>query len=850
VYDDDIFGGVQGVKSSSTTVTYDDVFSMRSASQSAGPASFEDLLGDLGKNKAPVNSQPSGDEALFDDLIPGFGNTEPAKPRGSTDTKRQHPTDSPKKPADDPFVVLDAESFSSNASSTTFHDPLEEFSMPTQSASMTDTQSASNGTIGIDDVFDGFSQTVPSAPSLINKSRTDRSPLKTSQSSIPQKSGSRDTVESRSVKKDFVNNLEKNHEKIYSSPPIADFDLSGSADVSIKSTLNRDEHSLHEDFTSDLNPQGAPPPSKSDYGTEFANDRWITVDDIVLCTQPILAPPPTRPPPPLVSKQGPSSKKSSDSKVEAYAAANFNRFSSYPQPAQSKKSSEAAFDDDRPSVISSIEELEDFAMGGSRVHAQGKHEIPSNGEQIDGNSAAAAAMKEAMEKAEAKLRQAKEARKREREEREREATMVKQDREETAVQFEEKERAERAVQEAREREEREKEDQERERRRIEREREKEREREREREKDRIAVERATKEARERAATEAREKAQRAAVDRATKEARERAATDARERAERASAERAASEARERAERAAFERAAAEARERAATEARERMVAERAAVERAATEVRLRAERAAVERANAEARERAAERASAERAAAAKERQRRNDDDLDSFFSMGHRPNSAPKQRPATPDTTFASQVQNKGFSSEGPRRTPAGVPSGLRKAAPPTNVPDDFTSLFTASSSEEFQEFEGETEERRRARLDRHQRTLERASKALAEKNERDMQAQRDQAERHRFAETLDAEIKRWAAGKEGNLRALLSTLQYVLWPESGWQAVSLTDIIIGSSVKKVYRKATLCVHPDKVQQKGATIQQKYIAEKVFDLLKEAWNKFNSEELF
>lgn len=26
----------------------------------------------------------------------------------------------------------------------------------------------------------------------------------------------------------------------------------------------------------------------------------------------------------------------------------------------------------------------------------------------------------------------------------------------------------------------------------------------------------------------------------------------------------------------------------------------------------------------------------------------------------------------------------------------------------------------------------------------------------------------------------LDAEIKRWAAGKEGNLRALLSTLQYV----------------------------------------------------------------------
>lgn len=59
-----------------------------------------------------------------------------------------------------------------------------------------------------------------------------------------------------------------------------------------------------------------------------------------------------------------------------------------------------------------------------------------------------------------------------------------------------------------------------------------------------------------------------------------------------------------------------------------------------------------------------------------------------------------------------------------------------------------------------------------------------------------------------------------------------------VLWPECGWQPVSLTDLITSTSVKKVYHRATLCVHPDKVQQKGATVRQKYIAEKVFDLLK------------
>lgn len=30
------------------------------------------------------------------------------------------------------------------------------------------------------------------------------------------------------------------------------------------------------------------------------------------------------------------------------------------------------------------------------------------------------------------------------------------------------------------------------------------------------------------------------------------------------------------------------------------------------------------------------------------------------------------------------------------------------------------------------------------------------------------------------LADSLDAEVKRWSTGKEGNLRALLSTLQYV----------------------------------------------------------------------
>lgn len=92
----------------------------------------------------------------------------------------------------------------------------------------------------------------------------------------------------------------------------------------------------------------------------------------------------------------------------------------------------------------------------------------------------------------------------------------------------------------------------------------------------------------------------------------------------------------------------------------------------------------------------------------------------------------------------------------------------------------------------------------------------------------------------------LDAKIRQWSLGKKGNIRSLLSTLQFVLWPGSGWKPVPLVDLIEANSVKRSYQKALLCLHPDKLQQKGAATHQKYIAEKVFDILQEAWDHFNT----
>lgn len=149
-----------------------------------------------------------------------------------------------------------------------------------------------------------------------------------------------------------------------------------------------------------------------------------------------------------------------------------------------------------------------------------------------------------------------------------------------------------------------------------------------------------------------------------------------------------------------------------------------------------------------------------------------------------------------------------------------------------------------------FEKIEGESVERTKSRWQRHVRARERALKALEEKQQRDAEVQREQAEKQRQAEVADCRIKRWATGKEGNLRALLSNLQHVLWSDSGWQPIPLTDLIEGAAVKKAYRKATLFVHPDKMQQKGATTQQKYVAERVFDVLQEAWKTYSSQDLF
>nr|XP_018678381.1 PREDICTED: auxilin-related protein 2-like isoform X1 [Musa acuminata subsp. malaccensis] len=720
VHDDDaIFDGVPGLKS--TSAKYDDIFSsVLPASKHDSTPPYDDLLENLGKPMpAPknANEERSGEKehdlSGFDELIPGFGGSSPPKKREPPEVNQQKPSVSSAKPAsivtEDPFVVLETES-TSTSSSGFILDPLENISMPLNSENMKVGASSVSGGSSVEiDSFGGLSKSMPASMADINESQKNKGYTHDAHNMSPGHHFSGGQAQQASADA---------HESILPKmhpPKSSDSQkFAGVSGVQSSATHGRNT-------TVDQTP-------KSYEQSETADDVWLTVDEIPLFTQPSGASPPSRPPPPFDTKKATSADNGKREKE------------SLSQPTQSYTYTK---DKARKPVVSPIDELEDFAMGKPQTHSQDHADIFTRENNIEANSdaaASAAAMKEAVDRAEVKFRHARGLRERERNpkstksrvpvwhERVQKAKICEHD-------VEDKENQERIY----------KEQQQKEWRRIEKERKKEQARQ--------AAERATREVQERSAAEGRLKAEKAAAG-------------------------------------IHERAAAEARERAAAEARDK---------------------------------------------AAGEKQQKPENDLESFFSMGTQASSSPKQR-ATVESMFDVQSQSKG-GYDG-TRTSSSFSSTIRKASSTTNIVDDLSSIFGApQSSGEFQEA-GESEERRKARLERHQRTLERAAKALAEKNERDMQIQREQAERQRIAEALDFDIKRWASGKEGNLRALLSTLQYVVWPECSWQPVSLTDLITAAAVKKVYRKATLCLHPDKVQQKGANLQQKYIAEKVFDLLK------------
>lgn len=124
---------------------------------------------------------------------------------------------------------------------------------------------------------------------------------------------------------------------------------------------------------------------------------------------------------------------------------------------------------------------------------------------------------------------------------------------------------------------------------------------------------------------------------------------------------------------------------------------------------------------------------------------------------------------------------------------------------------------------------------------------------------------------RHSLKDAVEGKINAWKGGKETNLRALIASLEDVLWGELGWKKVGMHELISEGGLKVRYVRAIAKVHPDKVRLcpfsllscrlsslvsycgtdtslslqlnvNNTTVEQRMIAGLVFAALNDAWN--------
>lgn len=91
-------------------------------------------------------------------------------------------------------------------------------------------------------------------------------------------------------------------------------------------------------------------------------------------------------------------------------------------------------------------------------------------------------------------------------------------------------------------------------------------------------------------------------------------------------------------------------------------------------------------------------------------------------------------------------------------------------------------------------------------------------SEALAKLRSATDAAEAEDQARYELKDGVDAKIVAWKGGKEANIRALLASLDLVLWPELGLQKVGMAELVSSAQVKIRYTKTIAKLHPDKVQ--------------------------------
>ncbi|KAM0452230.1 hypothetical protein ACHAPV_008743 [Trichoderma viride] len=125
-------------------------------------------------------------------------------------------------------------------------------------------------------------------------------------------------------------------------------------------------------------------------------------------------------------------------------------------------------------------------------------------------------------------------------------------------------------------------------------------------------------------------------------------------------------------------------------------------------------------------------------------------------------------------------------------------------------------------------------------------RAPQKDSEAVTRLREANQAAAKEDDEKFALADKVDAKVSAWRDGKRENLRALLASMDSVLWENSGWKKVGLHELVMANKVKISYMKAIAKTHPDKLPQDAST-EVRLIAGLVFSTLNESWDKFKAD---
>jgi tetratricopeptide (TPR) repeat protein len=89
-------------------------------------------------------------------------------------------------------------------------------------------------------------------------------------------------------------------------------------------------------------------------------------------------------------------------------------------------------------------------------------------------------------------------------------------------------------------------------------------------------------------------------------------------------------------------------------------------------------------------------------------------------------------------------------------------------------------------------------------------------SEVVKELREQERKKKAEEAERMIIEKEVDTKIYEWKKGKEGDFKALVCSLDLVLWPEAQIKGVEMKILSDAKKCKIVYCKAILKIHPDK----------------------------------